>query len=268
MKIIDCFIFYNEIDMLLYRLDVLYEYVDFFILVEALYTHSGKEKQLYYDDNIDLFKKYNSKIIHVVLTDFPFKYPNIDYTKNQQWINEHFQRNAIKVGIDKLQLNKSDILLISDLDEIPDPEILVEVLNGNLIINNMYSLEQDFYYYNLNTKMGNNWDASKILSVDKFLSLNMSCQDLRHTNCMKIKKAGWHLSYFGDKYFIQNKIQHFGHQEFNNSNFNELDIIENRINNQLDLYSRNNEQIVKISIKDNTYLPPQCDTKLSKFILY
>ena len=43
MKIVDCFIFYNEIDMLLYRLEILNEYVDYFILVESKYTFSGKE---------------------------------------------------------------------------------------------------------------------------------------------------------------------------------------------------------------------------------
>jgi len=268
MKIIDCFIFYNELNMLLYRLDILNEFVDFFILVEAKYTHSGKEKTLYYNDNKHLFEKYNNKIIHIVLDDFPYKYPAIDYSKNQQWDNEHFQRNAIKYGIDKLEINKTDILIISDLDEIPDTELLKKIKNGLLLINNIYSLEQDFYYYNLNTKMGKTWILSKIMNFDTYLNLNISCQDLRHLNCSSIQKGGWHLSYFGDKYFIQNKIIHFGHQEFNNNTFTDLDKIEYKINNQIDLYSRNNEIIIKIPIKDNTYLPPDYNNRLTEFILY
>ena len=111
MKIVDCFIFYNEIDMLLYRLETLNEYVDYFILVESKYTHSGKEKQIYYLENKHLFEIYDKKIIHILLDDFPYKFPNIDYTKNQQWDNEHYQRNAIKIGIDKLNLCDEDILL-------------------------------------------------------------------------------------------------------------------------------------------------------------
>ena len=98
--------------------------------------------------------------------------------------------------------------------------------------------------------------------------LNKSCQDLRHLNCQYIKNGGWHLSYFGDKFFIQNKIINFGHQEFNNSNYTNLDNIDNKINSQTDLFSRENEHILKISVNDNNYLPPHYQTKLSKFILY
>ena len=41
MKIIDSFIFYNELDLLEYRLSILNEYVDYFILVESSYTFTG-----------------------------------------------------------------------------------------------------------------------------------------------------------------------------------------------------------------------------------
>ena len=44
MKIIDSFIFYNELDLLYYRLSILDEYVDYFILVESKYTFSGDIK--------------------------------------------------------------------------------------------------------------------------------------------------------------------------------------------------------------------------------
>ena len=83
MKIVDCFIFYNELDMLQYRLDTIFNCVDYFIIVESRYTHSGKEKTLYYNDNKHLFESFNSKIIHIVLDELPFKYPNIDYLKNE-----------------------------------------------------------------------------------------------------------------------------------------------------------------------------------------
>jgi beta-1,4-mannosyl-glycoprotein beta-1,4-N-acetylglucosaminyltransferase len=254
--------------MLLYRLETLNEYVDYFILVESKYTHSGKEKLLYYNGNKKLFKKYNEKIIHILLDDFPYTFPNIDYSKNQQWDNEHYQRNAIKNGIDKLEMNDDDVLLISDLDEIPDINILREIKYDLFKLNNIYSLEQDFYYYNLNSKMMNKWYLSKILPYSIYKMLNKSCQDLRHLSCQYIKNGGWHLSYFGDKFFIKNKIMHFGHQEFNNNNYTDVNIIEDKIKNQVDLYSRESEKIIKLSIKENNYLPPHYETKLSKFIIY
>lgn len=268
MKIVDCFIFYNEIDMLSYRLDVLNEHIDYFILVESTCTFAGKEKKLYYQENKHLFDKYNEKIIHVILEDFPYIFPNIDYSKNQQWENEHYQRTAIKSGIDKLQLNEHDILILSDVDEIPDVKILQKLKYNLLRLDNIYSLKQDFYYYNLNSKMMTKWDASKIMPFSTYKTLNKTCQELRCLNCQQIENGGWHLSYFGDKFFIQNKIINFSHQEFNNNKYSNVDTIENKIVNQTDLFSRENEKIQKISVKDNKYLPPYYETKLTKFILY
>jgi beta-1,4-mannosyl-glycoprotein beta-1,4-N-acetylglucosaminyltransferase len=268
MKIVDCFIFYNEIDMLLYRLDTLFNYVDYFVIVESRQTHSGKEKKIYYEENKHLFESFKSKIIYILLDNLPYKFPNIDYSKNQQWDNEHYQRNSIKNGIDKITLNDEDIIIVSDLDEIPDCKLLSSIKNNTFDINNIYSLEQDFYYYNLNTRMVNKWFCAKILSYKKYKEINLSFQDIRHVNCQKILKGGWHLSYFGDKNFIQNKIQHFGHQEYNNNNYTNLDIIESRIKNQTDLYGRNNEKLEKIHINNNTYLPDNYEKYLLKYILY
>ena len=83
MKIVDCFTFYNELDLLQYRLAALYDYVDFFILVEANITHAGHPKPTYFIDNMHLFEKYRDKIIHMV-AELPHKSPNIDYSKKQQ----------------------------------------------------------------------------------------------------------------------------------------------------------------------------------------
>jgi beta-1,4-mannosyl-glycoprotein beta-1,4-N-acetylglucosaminyltransferase len=256
----------------MYRLESLDLFIDYFVLVESLYTHSGKEKKLYYNENKILFEKYNSKIIHIIIDDFPYKFPNIDYSKNQQWDNEHYQRNSIKNGINeinyKINLNDEDIIIISDLDEIPDNKVLSSIKENLFIINDIYSLEQDFYYYNLNSRFIDKWVFSKIISFKKYKEINLSFQDLRHLNCKKIHKGGWHLSYFGDKYFIQNKIQNFGHQEYNNNNYTNLDIIESRIQSQIDLYGRHNEHIEKISIKNNNYLPQNYEKFLLKYVLY
>ncbi len=49
MKIFDCFMYFDE-DMLLdLRLNYLNDYVDKFVLVESLFTHSGKKRELLFD---------------------------------------------------------------------------------------------------------------------------------------------------------------------------------------------------------------------------
>lgn len=152
MKIIDCFIFYNELDLLNYRLNILNNIVDYFIVVEATHKHNGKEKNLIYEENKNKFDSFKNKIIHIILDDFPYKFPNINNNNDEPLKNEIYQRNAIKLGIDKLILNDDDIIHISDLDEIPDPNILTKVKNNqiNITIN---TLELDLYYYNLNSKL-------------------------------------------------------------------------------------------------------------------
>jgi beta-1,4-mannosyl-glycoprotein beta-1,4-N-acetylglucosaminyltransferase len=269
MKIIDCFIFYNELDLLKYRLNTLYDYIDYFIIVESIYTHSGKEKILFYETNKEMFEEFKTKIIHIILDDFPFKFPNIDYSKNEQWVNEHFQRNEIKKGIEKLNLNNEDIIILSDLDEIPDYNILFHIKNYNFKLDDIYSLEQDFYYYNLNSKKIQKWYFSKILSYDKYKKLNISFSNIRYImDCKFIKKGGWHLSYFGDKYTIQNKIKEFVHQEFNNEKYIDVNIIEEKIKNQKDLFNRDNEDIENIPVIKNDYLPHNYEKYLMNYVLY
>jgi beta-1,4-mannosyl-glycoprotein beta-1,4-N-acetylglucosaminyltransferase len=120
--------------MLNYRLNILDKVVDYFVLVESTHTHVGKEKPLFYNENKHLFEKFNHKIIHIVVDDFPHKYPNINIEKQEQWINERFQRDCISRGIDKLNLTGEDIITITDLDEIPNPNILTQIKNNIIIV--------------------------------------------------------------------------------------------------------------------------------------
>ena len=93
VKIIDCFTFYNEVDILNYRLNILNDVVDYFIIVESTHTFSGIEKKLIFFENTSLFEKFKDKIIHIIVDDFPYTFPNINYEKKQQWENEYHQRN-------------------------------------------------------------------------------------------------------------------------------------------------------------------------------
>jgi beta-1,4-mannosyl-glycoprotein beta-1,4-N-acetylglucosaminyltransferase len=264
MKIIDCFIFYNELDLLTYRLNLLNNIVDYFIIVESTHTFIGKEKNLFFNENKHLFEKFTNKIIHIIVDDFPHKYSNVNIATSDVWNNEFFQRNAISRGINAIEnLTESDLIIISDLDEIPDPNTLNKIKQGALIVE-INSLELDFYYYNLNTKLGK-CRACKIISYKKYKELNVNCQDIRKMNCSNILNGGWHLSYFGDKYFIQNKIQNFSHQELNLPQWTDLEKIEKRIQHSVDLYNRDYVHIQKINIEDNTYLPIDYSKYLNKY---
>jgi beta-1,4-mannosyl-glycoprotein beta-1,4-N-acetylglucosaminyltransferase len=281
MKIIDCFIFYNELDLLNYRLHILNEVVDYFVIVESTHTHSGKEKELIYQNNKEIFQSFHHKIIHVIVDDFPYKYPNINYDNksdnSDSWHNERFQRNCIDRGIQQLSLTDDDIVIISDLDEIPDPCTLTKIKKNkiNITIN---ALEMDFYYYNLNSKKKLRWYFSKILIYKYFNELiqkKITCSDIRLNNIYVnpieyiINNGGWHLSYFGDAHFIKNKLENFAHQEFNNKEYTNVEKIEKRITTGVDLFERSTgENIIRIPIKENPYLPPEYKTYLQKFILF
>jgi beta-1,4-mannosyl-glycoprotein beta-1,4-N-acetylglucosaminyltransferase len=262
IKIIDCFIFYNELDLLKYRLNILNEVVDYFVIVESTHTFVGKEKALFFNENKHLFEKFNAKIIHIIVDDFPYKHPNVNIQNNEQWKNEYFQRNSISRGIPDLK--DSDVIIISDLDEIPDPRTLNKIKLGQIhvILN---SLEMDLYYYNLNTKINTKWGSAKIISYNAYKELNKSCETIRNIQAAIIPNGGWHLSYFGDANFIQNKIKEFSHQELNNETYTNLLNVENKIKNSRDLYDRN-ISISRIEIKNNNYLPLDYETYLSKFV--
>jgi beta-1,4-mannosyl-glycoprotein beta-1,4-N-acetylglucosaminyltransferase len=260
-QIIDCFIFYNEIDLLKYRLQTLKDIVHKFIIVESTHTFTGKEKP----KNLllgELAKKHQflkdleDKIIIISVT-MPYIYPNIDINSGQQWKNEHHQRNCIANGITQLgnELKDEDILIISDVDEIPDRNTLKDIINGKVEVT-FNSLEMDFYYYNLNNKIKGNWTLAKILTYGKYKELNKQFSDIREIKNLKlILKGGHHLSYFGNEEFIKNKIENFSHQELNKSEYTNLDKIKDRIANNKDLYDRSYSKIQNIKIEENTYLP-------------
>jgi beta-1,4-mannosyl-glycoprotein beta-1,4-N-acetylglucosaminyltransferase len=256
--LVDCFIFYNELDLLKYRLNVLKD-VDYFVLVESTHTFSGKEKPLYYKENEAMFAEFSHKIIHIVV-DMPHKFP---VSASNHWTNEHHQRNSIPLGLQKLGLTDNDLIIIADIDEIPDQNTL-NLLKGDI---GLLSLEMDFYYYNLNSRFDTKWYHPKILNYKTFMSMNTTCDRIRHTRSKIINRGGWHLSYFGDARFIQNKINNFSHQEFNTENFTDLEKIEKRIINSGDLFDRPDSQLRKVAINENNYLPPLYKEFLEKFIV-
>ena len=261
-KIIDTFIFYNELEMLNYRLNYLYDYVDKFVLVEATLTHSGKNKELFYENNKQMFEKYSDKIIHIILDDLP----DINRT-DDAWKRENFHRNGIERGIKQIELEDNDIIIISDLDEIPDRNI-IKLLRNEKLQNTVYALEQDMYYYNLTCKAGEKWYFAKLLSFNTYKLFQKKPQDIRMAhNTIAIKFGGWHFSYFGNVDFIQNKIKHFAHQEYNDEKYYGKENILKQIESCGDLFLRDNKNQHNFQycpIENNNYLPENY-TQLTAF---
>ncbi len=227
MKIIDSFIFYNELSMLHFRLCELYNYIDFFVIVESNKTFVGKEKPYYLEHFQHLFDKFFDKIIYVKVNDI--------LTFNNAWGREYYQRNCIINGFTNFDDN--DIIIVSDVDEIPNVKLLEEIKLNPASIDKIYSLEQDMYYYNLNCLFEEKWFKSKILKL-KYLETSIS--NLRKLKPLNVKKnAGWHFSYFGDISTVINKIKNFSHQEHNTKEILDLDNLEKRINNNEDIFNRN-----------------------------
>lgn len=276
-KVVDGFIFYNELELLSYRLKVLDGLVDYFVIVESTHTFVGKEKPLIFRDNAAQYAEYSHKIIHIIVDDMPYIHPNINIGAGEQWKNEEWQRNAIAAGFAKVcgsdPLCESDILMITDLDEIPDPNTVRRIKYGDGEGNpslmtgvGINILHMDLYYYNLNVKYTEKCDWPKILTYKFYKETNKSCSAIRGiTNCPRIAEGGWHLSYFGDYEFMKNKTENWSHQELNNSNTTDIANIADRVNRGVDLYNRSYVLFHKIPIRDNTYLPVDYDKYLTKY---
>jgi len=132
-KIIDSIFFYDEIEMLYFRLSELDEYVNEFIIMECEMDFKGNPKPLNYLQNIDMFKKWEDKITYIPIpqidiVDLQSLYETIDFSKKFKKNNEIIEKNDLRffqittlIGnlLDK-SLDYDDLILISDVDEIPD----------------------------------------------------------------------------------------------------------------------------------------------------
>lgn len=166
-------------------------------------------------------------------------------------------------------MHPKTILLYSDLDEIPDPNILTRIKDEEISIKTIVKLEMVFYYYNLISQKTTPWSKAKILRYDVLQSRFRGNPDNTRLfeKCNMIKRGGWHLSYFGNEDWIQTKIISFAHQELNNEKFTNLTRIKEHIANSSDLYFRGGkETMINVPISENDYLPTKYETYLANFL--
>ena len=136
---IDSFGFFNELSTLNMRLHELNDFVDYFVLAESTVTFTGNPKPLFYKENKERFKAFHNKIIHIVIDDMP--------ESNDAWDRENHQRTCLKRAVSLVpDICAEDIILVSDLDEIPNPKYLSRALFDD---DKIYVFNQRLFYYDL-----------------------------------------------------------------------------------------------------------------------
>lgn len=274
-KVYDCFMFFNELDLLEIRLNILSPYVDYFIIVESTVTFSGNKKPLYFSDNINRYVKHKDKIIHIIIDHTPDVFTNIAelYTDDSirseildnlksahhipkhepHWCREFYQRECIKYGL--VDCDIDDIIIFSDLDEIPVPDKIPNKMDDSL-----YHAKQRMYQYYANVKKQETWYGTKFCkySYIKIRSLNMIRSDRNFVNI--VDDCGWHFTYLGGVENIKLKIQSYGHQELNRPDI--LNTLEQNIKNNSDIFYRNDTYF---DIDINTEFPEYLIRELLKF---
>ncbi|MBL6858124.1 MAG: hypothetical protein ISQ92_05490 [Pelagibacteraceae bacterium] len=230
MKIFDCFQYYDEDLLLDFRLNCLDSYVDKFVIVESCYTHSGEKRKLLF--NINNFRSFKDKIKYIISDKLPENLLKINKNDTFNQVNSKIIRNTISREV--LQRNKitkglkdsddNDIVIISDLDEIPN----LENINFTRIKNKLVFFKQNFYHYKFNLKLENSeWYGSKACKKKDLLSpqwlrnikskkypiwrLDVLFSNIKYSNIYLVKSGGWHFSNLKSPEGIEKKLLTYGH---------------------------------------------------------
>lgn len=230
MKIFDCFMYFDEEVILDLRLNVLNQHVDYFVIVESSFNHKGDKRRLRFD--ITKFKKFENKIIYLVFDNEPKKIEKIfqsdsEGEKSGKFIlnalqRENGQRNFILKGLNNASDN--DLILISDVDEIPN----LENINFDKIKAKIFIFKQHMFYYKFNLKLPNLiWSGTKACKkkylkspqwlrnikdksypwwrIDTFFS------EKKYQNLELIEEGGWHFTNIKKPEEIEKKMRSYLH---------------------------------------------------------
>ena len=252
--IIDCFPFFDELDLLEIRLNELKDVVDVFVLTESPYTFTGIEKPLYFNDNKKRFKGFN--IIHTVYRPSGKYHPTV-FEKHQKQFNLDSAFDTIfKAG---------DIIIQGDCDEIPKASVVKEAIKDKSW--KSIRLRMSLFYYYLNCRelpTKRVWKNSRLLRPDGWFEYNAKQNDKTD---QVLWNSGWHFSFLGD---VQKKIEAWGHaNEYNKPPFNTPEHIEKCKEQGLDLVMRKGRRAINFEfVEDLNYLPQYVLDNLDKFGKY
>ena len=229
-KIIDCFLFYNELDMLEFRLTELNEHVDYFFILDSDFDFAGNKKDSIFELNKNRFDSWKEKIIRIdcpELTVELFNQINTEkYTQYKNLSTDIINKDniifymMIKLieTLPQLELDFEDTIMFSDIDEIPDFTTL-NLIGDYLLFNSIILRQKRFFW---TTKY-----------IDKDLSFGTSCHQytkisrnplvLDHFYKLKSNKkfsnntfldSGWHFSHFEDLGNLHKKLELINNREY------------------------------------------------------
>ena len=292
MKIYDCFMYFDEEVVLDVRLNTLNEFVDYFVIVESIYTHKGDPRELKF--NHKKFEKFKDKIIYIVDEETYSQTEEIntedsEVEKSHKAIHnaayrENGQRNLITRGLKKA--NDEDIIMVSDVDEIPKlSELNFKNINEKIIL-----FKQDMFYYKFNLWLPNLiWTGTKACKKKNlvnpqwlrnikdrkysFFRIDTFFSKTKYTSIKVINDGGWHFSNIKTPKEIEFKLRSYlHHREFD---LNPLSVtqIDEIIRNKQAIYDlRVDKTVNKIgngSILENfelKKLPEYIVTNKNKFL--
>jgi glycosyltransferase involved in cell wall biosynthesis len=244
MKVIDGFSFFNEFDILKLRLNYLQDVVDYFVISECNYTHSGNSKPYYLDEVIqELDNSIQQKIIRVKyepdISDYDFSNREECDFESGFWKLERGQRNHILEGLKDFSSN--DLFMLSDVDEIPRKELIQHLKQNGLPENKLALARCDNFYYNFVTYENNTWGGTVFTDVETAFKTTTDFLRGHSYEFPFFENAGWHFTFFGGIKQIQDKLNSYAHQEFNNDDINNQESIQNAIQNKKDVLNRTNQ---------------------------
>ncbi|MFB6327216.1 benzoate transporter [Pantoea deleyi] len=270
--IYDCFLYYDEDMLLELRLNTLYEHVDRFVIVESLYTFTGKRRdRLNFD--IQKFSAFRDKIIYVVNDAIPTIYQHefvsgssvVKAGETDPWENETIARNAIMRGLDFA--HDSDIIMVSDVDEIPRPEALKQFSSRHLCT----TLYQNFYNFKFNVQVLNDDGSARLCRLPKMTTMkNLKRFFLGQPELLRnvkrkgtpireswwrwkllklrtrtVRDAGWHFSWVMTDARISEKMATISHTEHNLPEFNNPDHIRRCVEQNIDIWNRPRKMVIR-----------------------
>ena len=253
--IVDAFTFLNEKELIELRVKYLSDIVDCFLIVEANTTHTGKEKKWNFPEILNSnLKEFSHKIqYHQMKVDLQKaekeKSPNYKGgTWGRSWKVESMQRNFIKEVYKKFSPN--DIIIISDLDEIPSKKKLSFIKSCDFKVIAPVALEQASFHLNCNFLELERWVGSVVVTkelVDRYEP--QIFRDLRK-RISRFTDAGWSFSSFGGVKRVREKIESFCHEEYNKEKFKNEAHIKTCIETGTDIFGR---QVKKKKIDKNFF---------------
>jgi beta-1,4-mannosyl-glycoprotein beta-1,4-N-acetylglucosaminyltransferase len=276
--------YFDEEVVLDLRLNTLDKYVDYFIIVESIFTHKGDKRKLVF--NHKKFEKFKDKIIYLIYDEKPQKVEKIlseddESEKSRKYIlnaayRENGQRNFILSGLKEAKSN--DMILISDVDEIPNLENLdLSKINQKIIL-----FKQDMFYYKFNLKLPNlTWTGTKACKKKylknpqwlrnikdrkfSFYRLDIFFSKTKYNNVKFINNGGWHFTNIKTAAQIEYKLRSYlHHREFDENPMTENEIDE-IINNKQAIYDLKVDKKTN-KIGDGSKLEKYPLNKLPKFL--